>query len=261
MKVNLLTRRALAGLAGAALGLVGVIGAVAPAQAISDIPVAETLDTCDGTQMFLVGFDGEHDWSAEVDGEPYWPGEGDEQPAPGDHAIVFIPGGAGEITVYYGEDEVTDHTWREPPFCERLPAPTHTQPTCDEPGTITIPEIPASAASGPPVAALSTDLVEVPPLEPPVEEGPGYRLNGEPVEPESTHEVEPGTHTVTIEHGSIVYKTWVIEIEAPDCPGEGGELPETGVPTAVVAGGAVLLLALGGGLFLLARRRRVTFTA
>lgn len=43
--------------------------------------------------------------------------------------------------------------------------------------------------------------------------------------------------------------------------GDGEDLPETGVPTGLLAGGAVLLIALGGVLYALARRRRSSFTA
>lgn len=43
--------------------------------------------------------------------------------------------------------------------------------------------------------------------------------------------------------------------------GDGEDLPETGVPTGLLAGGAVLLIALGGVLYALARRRRSFFTA
>jgi hypothetical protein len=53
------------------------------------------------------------------------------------------------------------------------------------------------------------------------------------------------------------------EFAALECDddGEGGGLPETGVPTAIVASGAAALLALGAGLYLVARSRRITFTA
>jgi LPXTG-motif cell wall-anchored protein len=43
--------------------------------------------------------------------------------------------------------------------------------------------------------------------------------------------------------------------------GEGGDLPATGRPVALIIAGAVALVALGVGLFLVARRRRITFTA
>lgn len=55
------------------------------------------------------------------------------------------------------------------------------------------------------------------------------------------------------------------EPSEPAQPGEGGgdedeELPETGVPTGLLAGGAALLLAAGAGTYLVARKRRITFT-
>jgi LPXTG-motif cell wall-anchored protein len=78
-----------------------------------------------------------------------------------------------------------------------------------------------------------------------------------------TVEILLGEEPVTLEEPvEITPAAW----EASGCEddegsGEGGGLPETGAPTALIAGGALALLALGGGLFLVARRRRVTFTA
>lgn len=53
------------------------------------------------------------------------------------------------------------------------------------------------------------------------------------------------------------------EFEALTCEedGEGGDLPATGPPVGLIAGGALVLLGLGAGLFLLARRRRIIFTS
>src|SRR5690606_21130378 len=96
------------------------------------------------------------------------------------------------------------------------------------------------------------------------------------VAPGDTEEVPfpagEGTEATVTIGDKVVTLQWV---EPEDCeepepsepaqPGEGGgdedeELPETGVPTGLLAGGAALLLAAGAGMYLVARRRRVTFT-
>jgi LPXTG-motif cell wall-anchored protein len=48
--------------------------------------------------------------------------------------------------------------------------------------------------------------------------------------------------------------------EAP-APGAGGELPTTGVPVPLFAGGGAVLVGLGAGVLLLVRRRKTAFTA
>jgi len=91
-----------------------------------------------------------------------------------------------------------------------------------------------------------------------------------------TLEVEPGATaeasfpagegtvaTATIGDASVDLP-WV-EPEDCDEPGGGGgdereDLPVTGAPAGLLAGGAALLLAAGAGMYLVARRRRVTFT-
>lgn len=84
----------------------------------------------------------------------------------------------------------------------------------------------------------------------------------EPVE----FEVEEGLEVDVLLDGVSVLDGGPVTITADDLAdceddGGGGELPETGASTLVIAGGALALLALGGGMFLIARRRRVTFTA
>lgn len=296
MRSDTLPRRVLTGLAGVALGMVGVLGASLPASATAG-PEAADFDTCDGTLISLTGITEDDQYAIEVDGSPFWPGEGDDQPEYGENIIVLVPAGPGEIKVLYLEapetwNEVLVATWESPPGCTLLEDPGVTQPTCDTPGEIVVPPMPEQPRDDPP------DVIIIPPeelaapsvspdpevtdsdvtlLEPvddprPTPSGsrPAFWLDGEMVEPESTHEVEPGSHVLTLEIRGIVLKTWVIEIAEPDCPGpagddedegQGGELPKTGAPTGFVIAGGVALFAIGGALYLLARRRRPTFTA
>jgi hypothetical protein len=72
------------------------------------------------------------------------------------------------------------------------------------------------------------------------------QLAGEPIEVEKPIEITPAE--------------WAA-LECEEDDGEGGGLPVTGAPTAIIAGGAAALLALGAGLYLVFWRRRVTFTA
>lgn len=270
------SRRLIAGLAGLAIGLGGAIAAAVPAQAQERVPTPEygVLDTCVGSNVVLKGGE-EITWTVTAGGETYFPAAGDEQPGTGEQQIVFVPAEAGEIAIGLGEPLdgwPKTHTWEEPAGlpCEEIPGPTHTQPTCEDPGEITIPALPELPEVMTRTAPLELSRVDA--LE--SNDSPfsfRFRLDGEEVEPGSSHTVEPGTYVVTLDVAFTVsdrtievnIHRWVIEIEEPDCEddGGGGELPETGVPTSLVAGGAALLLALGGGLFLLARRRRITFTA
>jgi hypothetical protein len=311
LRVNTLPRRVLTGLAGVALGMVGVLGASLPAHATGG-PEAADFDTCDGTQIRLTGVTDDDQYAIEVDGSQFWPGEGDDQPELGEDIIVFVPAGPGEIKVLYLEapetwSEVLVATWESPPGCALLEDPGVTQPTCDTPGKIVVPPMPEQPDDDDPPDVIiipprdladsseGTELLATPdeveettdsdatPLEPiddprPTPSGPvlAFWLDGEMVEPESTHEVEPGSHVLTLEIRGIVLKTWVIEIVGPDCPdpdgddeggteddedgGQGGELAKTGVPTGYVIGAGVALFAIGGSLYLLARRRRTTFT-
>jgi LPXTG-motif cell wall-anchored protein len=260
-----MSHRLLAGVTGLALGLGSALALAAPAQATTEPPsvIEPTFgDTCDGTYVTLTNDEAMHDWTVTAGGEVVWDGELGKF----DSEVVFVPSDAGEIEVDYGvESEGWPWTWEEPEWCADLPEPTYTQPTCEEPGEIVIPAIPEFAkvqATDRTAAAVTAQ--QAPTLF--------YTLNDEQVEPESTHTVEAGTHVValnveityyfsdsplTVEH---VLKTWIIELEEPECEGEGGELPETGTSTALIAGGALLLLTLGAAMYFVARRRRITFT-
>ena len=215
--------------------------------------------------------------------------------------MVFVPHEAGKIiTTYEGAPAgwPREHTWERPIVCGELPEPSATAGSCDTDAQITIPELPFSegprvrpsaspqdpepvqptnvqAYAGLPSASAAPQEPSIPPgegsgeaPEPPNVPAPtdpdlGYRLDGEDVEPGSTHTVEPGTHYVDLMYSDVPFQTWEIEIPEPECEdaGEGGELPVTGTTATLIAAGAVLLLALGNGAYLIARRRRVTFTA
>ena len=134
------------------------------------------------------------------------------------------------------------------------PAPTWTQPTCEEPGSVTIPAEPKRG----------DDYV--------------YELNGQTAERGKTYTLGPGEHEVKVYNlrwktKLVLVKTFTKTLKKPDCPpppeettppedeGEGGELPKTGNEALLFGGGALLLLTVGGALYLVARRRRITFTA
>jgi LPXTG-motif cell wall-anchored protein len=254
-----LPRRLLASAAGLAIGLGGALALAAPAQAV-DIPVGDAgfFDVCHGTYVGIETEVGPLDWQIKVGGETFWPEEEDSGTLEtGESEIIFVPKGLGEIEVSYVDiAEPWIHTWSEPDWCEE---PTYTQPTCDEPGTITIPGLPK--ASQPDVTHLREGgfLLPIDKLI--------YRLDDEVVEPESTHEVEPGTHVVTLTFEDdivgakapsekLLLGMWIIEIEEPEC-----DLPHTGTQVALIAGGALLLLTLGSAAYFLARRRQISFTA
>src|SRR5690606_9761909 len=118
----------------------------------------------------------------------------------------------------------------------------------------TVPEFPPGFGEGverPDLISAVEQEVTAAQAQGPVSEGQitaFIQLDGRKVEAGSTHEVEPGTHEVTLHPVStflderieiilhrIILHRWVIEIEEPECPGEGGELPTTGVPTGLLA--------------------------
>ncbi|HEY8452020.1 MAG TPA: LPXTG cell wall anchor domain-containing protein [Natronosporangium sp.] len=170
------------------------------------------------------------------------------------------------------------------------PAPTWTQPTCEEPGSVTIPAEPKRG----------DDYV--------------YELNGQTAERGKTYTLEPGEHEVKVyklrwKTKLVLVKTFTKTLKKPDCPpppeettppppeettppveettppveettpppaeettppeetappadeGEGGELPRTGNQAVLFGVGALVMLAVGGAMYLVARRRRITFTA
>jgi hypothetical protein len=204
-------RRLTGGLAGLTVALGGTLAVVPPAQA-QDVPEAQVafVDSCDLTHVVFVS-ELDTQWLIRTSGGVFWPQAGDEQPGPGEVASVNVPAELGAIRVTYqgatGEWP-KEHTWTYPGGeCDLLDDPIVTQPTCDGPGSIVIPGF-----------------------------GDLYRLDGEPVEAGSTHEVAPGTHTLTLTaryrldllfaglEGEllVVGKEWLIEIAEPDCPEDGG---------------------------------------
>jgi LPXTG-motif cell wall-anchored protein len=247
-----LTRRLLAGTAALVVGLTGALALSAPAQAVVERPMwIDNFDVCDGTYL---EFDPDFVAEVEVDGEVFWPGADVLRVEKTGEVLIFVPD--YETIVAKPDDDLPfwTHTFTEPRVCADLTEPTLTPATCEAPATIAIPE----------EVNIEQELPEL------------YTLNGELVDPESTHTVEPGTHTVQIvwriddPQIELQLKTWTFVVEAPDCPEEtetettetgGEELAATGSPTLWIAGIAVALLVVGGGLFFLTRRRNVDFTA
>jgi hypothetical protein len=291
VKRTSLSRRLLASAAGLAVGLGGALALTAPAHAIPHEGGASFLDNCDGgTYVFLWSEFGEPPFSVKVGGEDFWPDEGDDGTvAPGEPAVIFVPKDAGEIEVDYDYSYPADawpktHTWSEPAWCASLPAPTHEPATCEKAGEITIPALPLTDEG----TDQATHVPEPDPTKVPLPaELLVYRLNGEVVEPESTHPAEPGTHEVTLsfeveQHFAeatielkLLLKSWTIEIEEPDCPDKtphkdevpdkdeapDEKLADTGTPTLLIAAGALMLLTLGGVMYVMARRRRISFVS
>lgn len=248
-----LTRRLLAGVASLVLAAGGAIALASPAQAtIIKHPDVTFEDDCEGTHVTVKsGSLYNRKFTVEAGGVKYMDNETVTKKK---QKTVFVPADAGEIKVDYQSSDKSwprHHTWQEPEGCEEpevpepeepvIPEPKVTYPTCDEDGSIAIPEA----------------------------EGILYRLNGEDAEQGKTYPLGPGTHVVEAFVQQISPLTvgpgddegpvrWEFVFEAPeDC----GELPKTGTPTALLIGGALMLLVIGGGLFLLARRRQVRFTS
>jgi hypothetical protein len=236
------TRRVLAGATGVVIGLAGALALSTSAQAVAspDVPdEVEIFNTCDGT---YVTFESEDVAAVWVDGEVFWP----DADGPGEPGLrLLFVADYEEIVVDFTDDipSVT-HTFTEPDFCGELPEPTLTPATCEAAASITIPV----------ATVLEEELHSV------------FTLNGDDVEPESTHTVQPGTHTVQfllraeLVDVTLQIKTWTFQVDAPDCPGD-EKLADTGSPLVWIAGTAVALLVIGGGLFFLARRRQADFTA
>jgi hypothetical protein len=240
-----LPRRLLAGVAGLMVGL-GTVLFTAPAQAqLSPGENAATfISVCEGTYVNLITPPDSFDpaWSIKAESANFWP-PSDPMPGPGGSVMVFVPNDAGPIEVDFdgsaGDDWPAPHMWEQPDGCADLPAPGHTAPTCEAAGGITIPGPPAEA-----VGEFGTDHMS-------------YRLNGEPVEPGSTHSADPGSHEVQLvigdENIKMVVRTWTVNLDVPNCPN--GALAETGARLVLMGGGALVLLTLGGGLYLMARRQ------
>jgi hypothetical protein len=240
-----LSRRVLSGVAGLMLGLGAVLSATAPAQGqLAPGENAVTfISVCEGTYVVLLTPPDSLDpsWSIEAGSGSFWP-PADPLPGPGGAPMIFVPKDAGTIEVDFegsGSGWPETHTWQEPTGCADLPAPGHTAPTCEGPGQIAIPGLPAES-----VGEFGTETM-------------AYRLNGEPVEPGSTHGADPGSHVVKLVVGDdaveVVVRAWAIDFDPPSCPN--GALAETGARLVLMGGGALVLLTLGGGLYLMARRQ------
>lgn len=306
-----LSRRLLTLAAGLLVGTAGVFAGstaamaqeIPPIPTIPEFPVGEPdaffLPVCDGTHVAFGGGPKDLTWTVQVGGQEFWPtgGELDEPVVPGIWH-VFVPADAGEIVVTATSEAAVAlaraerdalerrYTWEGTDLpCDEIPAPTFTEASCDAPATVTIPLLEDLFQPGDD-EPLPTLLQQVAPEARAFAAAPEldeifqvqYHLDGEPVELGSTHELAPGSHTVSfhlvvllsaldlegeLEDFVLRLHSWTVEVPELDCEdgGEGGELPVTGTTTALIAGGAVLLLALGAGVYLIARRRRVTFTA
>jgi LPXTG-motif cell wall-anchored protein len=243
-----LSRRLLAGAATLALGVGGALALAAPAQA-TGTSSAVFKDNCDGVFVTINSgqFLDPYEWTITRNDEEVFAGELGK----GESQTIFVPAEEGDlIEAGFASSPggwPKKHYHDKPRLCKDITEPEGTPPTCDEDGKITIPEAPKRVQN---------------PFQ--------YQINGEPVERGSTHDVGPGTYEVTVHWDGKLLKTFVFEFPEPrGCPttppddeGEGGgELPETGTPVMLVAGGALVLLTLGGIMFVMARRRRISFTA
>lgn len=252
MKKATLSRRLLAGAAGLAIGLGGMLAVATSAQAQTHVaPIlsdVEFKNDCDGTWVTLKSgtFLEEYEWTV-------WQPSGEfaliRDLDAGETETVFVPKVVADIRVDFAGSPGTwprDHTWQEPKACDKLKEPEVTPPTCEDSGSITIPD----------------------------KRRVTYKIDGELAEA-GEHTLEPGEYEVTAKttkHGKKFTRTWLIKLDEPECPpeeeeeepenGEGGEkLPETGSQVALFAGGALLLLTLGGAMYVVARRRQISFTA
>jgi len=167
--------------------------------------------------------------------------------APGEESEpIIVPPDSGKITVTVGKKDkpVADYEWTEPEGgCE---PELQTESTCEE---------------------LIFTIVNP-------KNGLAFKATFTPSTGDAkTVEVAPDT-TVPVKFAASAGLTVVVSVadresepiawEEPEegCGGGGGgELPRTGAPAGLVAGGAGAVLALGAGLFFLARRRRIRFTA
>jgi LPXTG-motif cell wall-anchored protein len=279
-KANL-SRRLLAGAAGLAVGLGGVFAVSAPAQAvIPDPPVAEVfiVDTCEGVDITIEGNGTNRGWRIVANGEVL---HGSEHPSSlwiGPETIpsfsTFIPAAEAkgvkvewwrsstnkwatdEVDTVYPENGPKKHDWTNPGWpgegCESPKVEVFKD--CDGNVTVTI------------HAGDTRRTWKVEGVEKFIDFG-----GSETFDASAKDVVIKWKHRGTFVEADEKYVTRVKE---DDCPkdeeegeeegedtGGGGELPETGMPTALIAGGALLLLTLGGAMYVVARRRQVTFTA
>ncbi|MFY1633349.1 cell wall anchor protein [Solwaraspora sp. WMMB335] len=163
---------------------------------------------------------------------------------------VVVPGDAGPITVYVGEEPIGEpYTWEEPENCVEPGEPEGGyESTCDElvigfanpedGEAFTVMLTPNSGeAQTVTVEPGATEIISFP-----GEEGLEVHVLSEELEIDET----------------IV---WEMPEDCEGGEGGGGGLPVTGAAAGGIAAGALVLLAVGIGLFLMARRRRITFTA
>ena len=84
--------------------------------------------------------------------------------------------------------------------CQEFPAPSLVPGSCEGPATLTIPAMLEEV--GPTLLRSIPEEVGVAGMTAAAEGFFSYRLNGEPVEFGSTHELTPGVHVVTL-HGGV----------------------------------------------------------
>lgn len=214
-----LTRRLLAGVASLVLAAGGAValGSTPALAGGDDKPRVTFTDKCEGTTVKVFSGDEDRYWTVEAGGTKYLNNEKVKEDRSKE---VFVPAGAGEITVFYRNSKTGNkqghkyHKWEPKPECVEKPG--ETPPTCENPkGTITIP------------ASAPYNVF--------------YTLDGEEVGLGTPHELDPGTYTVkaffTKKPGDIKFlKQWTITFEEPkecpkpDDPKEEPELPEVPEP-------------------------------